>query len=402
MAMLKQFNIFDPLLKNDPLPLFSELAQTPPFHQRIYGVDSLILSRFKDVEEGFADYSRFTSVKPYIPGQETIDYFKGKKILSFVDPPEHTRLRRNLAACLSPVAVKALGDEISLLLDGALDKLDSNLQNIEVISGFTHPLAVDVVLGVLLGLPREDFGTFEALTEQMCGLADLKPGDKHRKSYDDAWDAAQAYLKDVIAGNNDRLGKGKIISRLVALNREDQSLDSEELLLQIMPLCVAGISPISSMLGSTLLMMARYPDQFTLVRQNPDLVSAAIEEILRFDPPSMFSPRYVKGDRNYEGVDVTDGTPVYLIVGATGFDPTVYADPLRFDVTRTPKPHVIFAKGAHTCLGMHLVRLLGRLMLGKAAGGYTGIELLNKDGFVHYRGSPQARDPEAIHLRFVE
>ena len=396
--MVSNFNIFDASLKNDPLPLFSKLASTPPFWQTIYGVESLILSRFKDVETGFVDYSRFTSVKPYIPGQETIDYFKGKKIISFVDPPEHTRLRRNLATCLSPAAVKALTKEISVLLDVALDQLEASGDRVEVISAFTHPLAVDVVLGVLLGLPREDFGVFETLTEQMCGLADLKPGDKHRKSYDDAWDAAQAYLEDIIAGNNDRLGKNKIIATLVALNHEDQALDSEELLLQIMPLCVAGISPISSVLGSSLLMMARYPDQFALVCANPDLVGGAIEEILRFDPPSMFSPRYIKGEFNFEGVDVTDGTPVYLIVGAIGFDPTVYDDPLRFDVTRPAKPHVIFAKGAHTCLGMHLVRLLARSLLGKAADRYASIALMNEGGIVHYRGSPQARDPEAIYL----
>jgi len=396
--MVSDFNIFDPSLKNDPLPILSELARTAPFVQTLYGVESLILARFKDVETGYVDYSRFSSVKPYIPGQETIDYFKGKTIISFVDPPQHTRLRRNLAACLSPAAVRALTDEISVLLDSALDRLEAGGDGFEVVSAFTHPLAVDVVLGVLLGVPREDFGIFETLTEQMCGLADLKPGDKHRKSYDDAWDAAQAYLENIIAGNNDRLGKDKIIATLVALNREDQALDSEELLLQIMPLCVAGISPISSMLASTLLMMARYPDQFQNVRDNPELVNGAIEEILRFDPPSMFSPRYVKGDFTYEGVELTDGMPVYLIVGAIGFDPTVYDDPLRFDVTRPVKPHVIFAKGAHTCLGMHLVRLLARLMLGKVAVRYSSIELVNEGGLVSYRGSPQARDPEAIYL----
>jgi len=400
LNMIGEFSIFDSSLKNNPLPAFAELARTRPFSQKIYGVDSLILSRFKHVEEAFVDFSRFSSVKPYIPGQESIDYFKGREILGFVDPPEHTRLRRNLSACLSPAAVKALGQEINLLLDRTLDELDDGSDNIEIISAFTHPLAVDVVLGVLLGLPREDFVIFEALTAEMCGLVDLKPGDQHSKSYDDAWDTAQEYLEDVIAGANDRLDKSKIISSLVTLNRQDHILDSEELLLQIMPLCVAGISPISSLLGSILLMMARFPQQFEVVRQNPSLVGGAIEEILRFDPPSMFSPRYAKGHFNYEGVDVAEGMPVYLIVGATGFDPAIYEDPLRFDVSRPARPHVIFAKGAHTCLGMHLVRLLGRLMLGKIATHYRAVELLNEGGHVNYCGSPQARDPEEIHLHF--
>lgn len=399
--MATSFNIFDASLKADPLPVFSELAVKPPFIEKLFGVDSLILCRFRDVETGYSDYQRFSNVKPYIPGQESIDYFKGKTIFAFTDPPEHTKLRRNIATTVSPRAIHSLKGDIETLLESALEKLDRSRDDIEVMDNFCHPLAVDVILGVLLGLPKQDFAIFKTLTAEICNLGALQPGDKHPLSYDRAWDQADRYLRDVIAGKNERIDREKIIWKLVTLNREDGELDSEELLLQIMPLCVAGISPLSSFLGSVLLMMARYPGQYQKLCEQPGLVDNAIEEILRFDPPSMFSPRYAKGDFSFEGVPVSDGMPVYLIVGAIGFDPTVYPDPEQFDISRPAPSHVVFGRGHHMCLGMHLVRLLGRLLLPRLCQRYRAIDLLNPDGRVAYGGSPQARDPLALHLRFI-
>ena len=391
-------NLFDPAVKQAPLSWFHQLATRPPVVQSVFGVDSLIMGRFRDVETGYVDYQRFSSVKPRIPGQEGIDYFKGKPIISFVDPPEHTRLRRNLAASMSPAAIRALGDDLARRLDDALDRLDGDL---EAMATFAHPLAVNVVLGDLLGLPGEDFAIFEDLTREMCDLGKLSPGESHPASYDAAWAKAQDYLENIIAGARSGIAGNKIIATLVAMNREDAALDSEELLLQLMPLCVAGISPIASMLGSVLHMLARHADQFAVLKARPELVDNALEEILRFDPPSVFSPRYARGDFHYEGAEVRDGMPVYLVVGAIGFDPAVYSEPLRFDVSRPIPPHVIFAKGPHSCLGMHLVRLLGRLLLQRLATRYRRLELRNPGGIVRHGGSPQARDPEAILLRLV-
>ncbi|HLS98509.1 MAG TPA: cytochrome P450 [Porticoccaceae bacterium] len=391
-------NLFDPALKQAPLVAFHRLATTPPFVQPVFGVDSLVMGRFRDVETGYVDYQRFSSAKPRIPGQEGIDYFKGKPIISFVDPPEHTRLRRNLAASMSPAAIRALGDDLARRLDDALDGLYGDR---EAMGTFAHPLAVDVVLGDLLGLPAEDFSLFEDLTREMCDLGKLGPGESHPASYDAAWERAQGYLENIIAGAHGGIAGNRIIATLVAMNRADAALDSEELLLQLMPLCVAGISPIASMLGSVLHMLARHPDQFAVLKARPELVDNALEEILRFDPPSVFSPRYARGDFHYGGVDVRDGMPVYLMVGAIGFDPTVYSEPLRFDVSRPIPPHVIFAKGPHSCLGMHLVRLLGRLLLKRLATRYHSLELCNPGGIVRHGGSPQARDPEAIFLRLA-
>jgi cholest-4-en-3-one 26-monooxygenase len=159
--------------------------------------------------------------------------------------------------------------------------------------------------------------------------------------------------------------KDDIITKLIsAVDGDDDKLDDHEFDLFVLTLAVAGSETTRNAMSHGLLALMNNPDQMQLLRENgPEVSEAAVDEILRWATPVSNFRRTATRDVEIHGVHIPEGDPVVLSYASANYDETVFADPHRFDITRSPNPHVAFGGGGvHFCLGSHLARLEIKLL----------------------------------------
>lgn len=390
---IREIDLFAPSLKSDPLPLFADWVTYEPFYAMIGGTPAAVVTRYGDVAAAFADHEKLTSEKPRLPGLEKMDYFNGELNIAFSDPPVHTRLRKTLSSPLMPNAIRAFQPTVQRIADELLDAIDGDAM--EVMSHLALPAARSVMLGALLGLPESDFEIFVTLTHEMFSLGDQPEGAGHPPSYKAAWAAARAYIDAVIDREQAEPSEG-VIGQLARAHR-DGVLSRGEMVAQMITLYAGGTSPIATLVGSVLLMLARHPDQLALLRREPARMDAAIDEVLRYHSPGLFNFRFARADFDLNGLFVPGGMPVYMVGHAANFDPAVYDDPFRFDIARERKPLLVFGRGIHFCIGFHVARMVTRTMIAATLDQFDQIELA--EPVIDYTGNPQERAPVAVHLR---
>jgi cytochrome P450 len=140
-------------------------------------------------------------------------------------------------------------------------------------------------------------------------------------------------------------------------------------------LVTAGNDTTKTMLAAGLLSLLRHPDQLARLRADPALTPSAVEEILRYDNPLHYFRRTASADTVLGDVSIAAGDKVVMYYTAANRDPLVFADPDRFDIGRSPNPHLSFGFGEHHCLGIHLARLEGRVFFEELLSAFSTIEL---------------------------
>jgi len=140
-------------------------------------------------------------------------------------------------------------------------------------------------------------------------------------------------------------------------------------------LVTAGNDTTKTMLASGLLTLLEHPDQLAALRADPGLVPGAVEEVLRYNNPLHYFRRTATADTELRGVPIKAGDKVAMIYTSANRDDDVFADPQRFDIRRTPNPHLSFGIAEHFCLGVHLARLEGRVFFEELFATFPSIEL---------------------------
>jgi cytochrome P450 len=144
---------------------------------------------------------------------------------------------------------------------------------------------------------------------------------------------------------------------------EETELDDHEIAGFATLLGGAGAETVTKLVGNAVVLFSRHPDQWRSIRDDPGKLPRAVEEILRYLPPSQYQGRFSVEPREYEGGTVPAGFPVLLITGAATRDPRAFDDPDRFDIERQPNVAIGFGHGVHSCLGAALARMESRIAL---------------------------------------
>jgi cytochrome P450 len=152
-----------------------------------------------------------------------------------------------------------------------------------------------------------------------------------------------------------------LISSLVDAEEAGDRLTPRELLVMLRLLLVAGNETTTNLIGNGMLALLQHPEQLQLLRDTPGLLPAAVEELLRYDPPVQVDGRTVLEDVEIRGRQVRKGQGVVLLIGAANHDPEVFTSPEHLDITRKEASNVSFGRGIHHCLGAPLARLEGRI-----------------------------------------
>ena len=274
-----------------------------------------------------------------------------------VDPPIHTRLRGALRLAFSPSALRSRFEPI---VRGKV---------IELIDAFADAGQADFARDLARPLPGTTmfswFGFPEVDHPQLLGwFGDMLERDAGERALPAraiaGRDHMRAYMQ-AMAAERLRAPREDLMSILVEA-RAAGSISSDELLGASMLLFVAGITTTSGLISNSLLHLDRFPDQRNLIRDDPSMIPAAIEELLRFDAPIQALARTTTRDVAAHGGVIPEGARVVLVWASANRDERRWADPDRLDITRDPQRHVSFGDGIHHCLGAPLARLEARIV----------------------------------------
>jgi unspecific monooxygenase len=286
----------------------------------------------------------------------------GRRSFLTLDPPDHTRLRRLVSKAFTARLVERLRSRVTTLVEELLADVNGET---DVIAALAYPLPVTVI-SELLGVPARDHERFKAWSDVLARGLDpdflLPPEEIDRRAA--ARGEFRGYFAELAARRREDPAED-LLSALVAIEDGGDVLSEDELLSTCVLLLVAGHETTVNLIGNGALALLRDRAQLAYFRAHPEGVAAAVEELLRYDPPVQFTVRQALEDTKLGGEVIGTGQVVLVLTGAANRDPAAFPDPDRLDLSRTGTPHLTFGHGIHFCLGAPLARLEGQVALAK-------------------------------------
>ncbi|MFJ8080068.1 cytochrome P450 [Streptomyces sp. NPDC096205] len=361
-------------------PLYFKLQQEEPLSrvQLPYGEPAWLATRHADVKFVLTDARFSRSIaqgldQPRLRRQSTGDGIMG------MDPPDHTRLRRLVGKAFTSRRMNQMREGVETLAHRLIDDMLAKGPQADLVEDFARLLPVTVICD-LLGVPFEDRHVFSTWTEGVTGEATMK-GDV----LFEIGDELDKYMADLVAQRRREPTDDLLGALVFARDHGDKLTDTELIALAGAGLLTGGVETVASALPSFVHTLLTRPDLLQQLRERPELMPGAVEELLRYVPintAAMFA-RYALEDVMIGDTLVRTGDPVLPALHAANRDPEVFEDPETVDFTRSPNPHVTFGHGPHHCIGAQLARmelqesltaLLSRLPELRLAEGPEGVE----------------------------
>lgn len=358
--------------QEDPYPLYAHFRNEEPCAYNP-DMDFYALFRFEDVWQGTLDWERLSS--SYGPSLENRGELPGE-VFSIIgmDPPRHTRLRNIVSRGLTPRRIAALEHEIRQIAKGYLEPLAS-LERFDFEQEFAVRFPMDVI-SALLGIPEEDRDTYR---EHVDKILERDPDAGLDAEAAFSLTSSMEYVKGLIEERRSR-PREDLITVLAEARYEDvdgqtRRLSDEECGAFTTLLAAAGAETTAKLLGHAIYLLWKHPEQREALWRDPSRMPGAIEEVLRYEPPSQFQGRLAMRDIEWHGVDIPEGARVALVTGAACRDEREFPDPDRFDIERRPERKIYFGHGHHVCIGKSLARLETQIALQEIAARFPNYEV---------------------------
>jgi cytochrome P450 PksS len=275
-----------------------------------------------------------------------------------VDEPDHARLRGLVHKAFTPHLVATMLERIQRLTDELLDGAQA-AGRMDLICDFALPLPTTII-AEMMGVPREDRPRFHRWSNalvsssgSMWGMITVLPA---------MW-AFLRYIRNLVKVRQSN-PRDDLVSALVIAREKDDCLSEDELLAMVFLLLVAGHETTVNLIGNGTLALLEAPEQLERLREDPDLIKPAVEELLRYDSPvQLASERYPRENVMLAGIEIPAGEPVHAVLGSANRDDRQFECPDDLDITREPNRHLAFGQGGHYCVGAPLARLEGQIAI---------------------------------------
>ncbi|OBK20632.1 cytochrome [Mycobacterium asiaticum] len=376
--------LIDPANRADPYPVCAELRDRGPL--TLPGGDFILFSTYRNCDEvlrhpsSSSDQLKSTAAQRMIKADPTMRRETPPGFL-FLDPPDHTRLRKLVSKAFAPKVVGALQPEISALVDGLLDRIAAK-GSFDVVADFAYPLPVAVICR-LLGVPLEDEPQFSRASAVLAKSLDPFFTDDQADELDDSLNAGAGlrdYLHRLITIRRRDPGDD-LLSALVAVNEAGDQLTEEEIVSTCVLLLVAGHETTVNLIGNAVLAMLRDGRQWAALGAEPGRAPAIVEETLRYDPPVQQLSRIALDDIRIGDTQVSKGDAMLLLLAAAHRDPGEFNRPDVFDPEREALRHLGFGRGAHYCLGAPLARLEASVALSAVTARFPNARLAGEPSY---------------------
>ena len=343
------------------------LRQHSPVHRNSDG--SVNVTRYDDLVSVYRNPKLWSSDKKVDFGPKFGDsplFEHHTTSVVFIDPPDHTRIRKLFQHAFTRKALAALEPRIEALIDSYLDEL-AERREMEIVSGFSFKLPVEVVCD-MLGVPGSDRMMIRDWALLILGALEPVLSDEQFAAGCRAVEDFKAYLRDLVAhrrAHPANVKPGEVLTALAEAEEDGERLTEIELLHQCIFLLNAGHETSTNMISHGIHELLRHPGEAQRLRQDPALDEDAVEEILRYQAPIQINNRRALEDTQLSGVPIAAGTIVHLMIAGANRDPAQFPEPDRFDIGRRPNRHLSFGLGIHICAGNSLARMEGKLAFGR-------------------------------------
>ncbi len=379
-----------PDFADNPFPTYRALLAHDPVHACPDG--SYFLSRYDDLVAVYRDTKRFSSdkkkeFKPKFGASPLFEHHTTS--LVFNDPPLHTRVRRLIVGALTPRVIARTQEGLIRRVDALLDAM-ADKGTADLIEDFAAAIPVEII-GNLLDVPHEDRGPLRGWSLAILGALEPVLSPEQLDRGNQAVTDFLVYLKDLVADRRRHPGDPAtdLLTRLIEGEDGTEPLSETELLQNCIFILNAGHETTTNLIGNGLYALMEWPEERQRLIDNPALIDTAIEEFLRFESSNQLGNRLTTEEVTIGGVAIPAGTPITLCIGAANRDPAQFPDPDRLDISRHPNKHLAFGGGAHTCAGLSLARLEGKIAIGRLLARFPRYALCGqpvRGGRVRFRG----------------
>ncbi len=348
-------------IDEDPYPTYARMRDEAPLYYN-EALDFYALTRFADNLAAFVDRDAYTST--WATSLEFMDQpHPDSGLMIWMDPPAHNRYRGLVSKAFTPRRISELESRIRAIAAGHLDPLVGR-DRFDVVKEFTARLPMDVI-SEMLGIPEADRRWVQEGSNAMLHRdpgSPLPPPETIAKQQE-----VLAYFDEQVALRRAR-PRDDMMTLLTQVEWADEDgtvsrLSDADIRQFLILLATAGNETVTKLLATAYYELWRNPDERALLNADPALARNAVEELLRFDPPSQYQGRVTTRDVELHGQVVPKHSRVLLINGASGRDERKYASPDRFDVRREIDVHLGLGYGRHLCLGASLARLESRIAI---------------------------------------
>ena len=371
------------------------------FQDRIYEIYRTLRDEhpvYHNPERGFWALSRFDDVRAAANDPRTFSS-EGHSMsvgllphIQMMDPPRHDRLRNLVTVAFTPRRVSAMEPRVREIARELIDGFAA-VGDCDLLREFARHLPSRVI-GEMIGVPPERREAFLLWTESMV---ETPSGEEHAANVREP--ATRIYEEFAeLADERRRERRGDLVSALLDAQIDGERLSQQELLGFCFVLIVAGNDTTTNLIANGAALLARHPEQRSMLVADPSRIPGAVEEMLRCESPAQALPRRATREVELHGVTIPEGGEVKLVWGAANRDEREFEDPERFDVTRDVKRHLAFGQGVHFCLGSNLARLEARVAFEELLARIPEYELAAEPRWVT---SIWARAPAALPIRFA-
>ena len=395
----EELGLFDDAVAGDVRDPYPELAAARRAHpvQRLdsslmphdEGQEVFFVYRHEDIAQILRDADTYSSA-------HIIDLIMGpvmgEHIMLGMDDPQHRRYRGLVSTAFRQKTLARWDTELVAPVAAGLIDAFADRGHADLVPEFTFPFPTQVIAGIL-GLPREDYRQFQRWSTAILSFF---------TKLDEAIAAARElteYIAKILAQRR-RAPRADLISELAQAELDGEHLSDEEIFSFLRLLLPAGVETTYRATGNLLFSLLSSPPQLDALRADRSLIPQAIEEALRLETPLLNITRLATKDSEVGGVPIPAGSTVMLMLAAANRDEDRYAEPDRYDVFReSPKPHISFGHGPHSCLGLHLARMEMRTALNLLVDRLPNLRLRPDGDDPHIRGQV-FRSPTSLPVLF--
>ena len=369
-------NAISPSFIENPYPTLDMLRQESPVHENPDG--SVYLTRYQDclavyrsrdmLSDKTEAFGEKFGICPLLEHHTTS--------LIFNDPPYHTVVRKLISGAFTPRKLREMEALIETIVDELLDTITEQ-NTIDMVADFGTILPTEII-SFMLGIPKEFRQKLRGYSISILGALDPVVSNERMHAGNQAVSEFSEILNDLInfrRENPDSAQQGEVLESLIFGEHEGRKLDQKELIQNCIFLLNAGHETTTSLVSNSVSLFLDHPGQHRKLLDDPTLIEGAVEECLRVESPLQIGNRQAAIDFTFGDHRISKGTYIHTSIAGANRDPSVFADPHKFDIERKNNKHIAFITGIHVCLGATLARMEGRIALGKLLTRFPNMQL---------------------------
>ncbi|RXS84739.1 cytochrome P450 [Streptomyces sp. TM32] len=355
--------------------------------QMAYGEPAWLVTRYAEARFVLGD-QRFSRAAGALHDEPRQSEGRRDSGILGMDPPDHTRLRTLVAKAFTVRQVEKLRPQVRQLTRELLDELEAAGPPVDLVDRYALPIPVAVICR-MLGVPAEDRPRFRVWSDAALSTSSLTAAE-----FDANLEELRAYMGQLIEEHR-QAPRDDLMTALIDARDVGDRLSELELVDLCVGILVAGHETTATQIPNFVLALLDHPGQLALLREQPQLIGSAVEELLRFVPlgSGAGQPRYATEDVEVGGTLVRAGTPVLIAMGAANRDALRFDSPGTLDISRAANQHLGFGHGVHHCLGAPLARLELQEALGALLTRFPGLRLA---GDVEWKSQMLVRGPRVM------